>query len=395
MSSWFAQRNIFAFDTQHLDLAPSARRFENGAPNMPSIYGAAPALDLLDTRGYGERRGADAAFTRAFLDGARTLGIATKTPNTSVGPLVVLRADDPAAVLAHLTERGIVVSTRMDGVRFAFHVYNDDGGRGSGVECTGRRQGPDGTRVILKPRPAGDVDPRSARAKCASRGRGQYRGRRATLAAADRRTARHDRHWRRDRNGIVPRKRARGSHRRARRHRQLSDRRRYRAAVHGRVVGMAVAHPTAGSFGVYAELYLNRWAGFTMRYTYWAAQCIAIGGEATAVAIYCRWWFPGHAGVAVDPRICHRTRGHQRAQRPQLLAVSNTGSRWSRSWPSCCSSCWDCRATTRHRPSTRDRIRELYRARRISPHRMDRRLDGHGFRDLQLHGDRGRRRHGR
>lgn len=55
---------------------------------------------------------------------------------------------------------------------------------------------------------------------------------------------------------------------------------------------MAVAHPTAGSFGLYAELYVSRWAGFAVRYTYWAAQCIAIGGEATAVATYCQWWFP-------------------------------------------------------------------------------------------------------
>jgi AAT family amino acid transporter len=61
----------------------------------------------------------------------------------------------------------------------------------------------------------------------------------------------------------------------------------------GALSEMAVAHPTAGSFGVYAELYLNPWAGFAVRYTYWAAQCIAIGGEATAVAIYCQWWFPG------------------------------------------------------------------------------------------------------
>lgn len=58
---------------------------------------------------------------------------------------------------------------------------------------------------------------------------------------------------------------------------------------------MAIAHPTAGSFGVYAELYVNEWAGFTVRYTYWAAQCIAIGGEATAIAIYCQWWFPNTA----------------------------------------------------------------------------------------------------
>src|SRR5439155_21930133 len=61
----------------------------------------------------------------------------------------------------------------------------------------------------------------------------------------------------------------------------------------GALAEMAVAHPTAGSFGVYAELYVNRWAGFTVRYTYWAAQCIATGGEAVAIAIYCQWWFPG------------------------------------------------------------------------------------------------------
>ena len=60
----------------------------------------------------------------------------------------------------------------------------------------------------------------------------------------------------------------------------------------GALSEMAVAHPAAGSFGVYAELYLSRWAGFAVRYTYWAAQSFAIGGEATAVGIYCGWWWP-------------------------------------------------------------------------------------------------------
>ncbi|HXB72154.1 MAG TPA: amino acid permease [Candidatus Acidoferrales bacterium] len=60
----------------------------------------------------------------------------------------------------------------------------------------------------------------------------------------------------------------------------------------GALSEMAVAHPTAGSFGVYAELYLNPWAGFVIRYTYWAVQCIAIGGEAVAISIYCQFWFP-------------------------------------------------------------------------------------------------------
>ncbi len=56
---------------------------------------------------------------------------------------------------------------------------------------------------------------------------------------------------------------------------------------------MAVAHPVAGSFGVYAELYLHPWAGFAMRYSYWLAQAVAIGSEVVAAAIYCRFWFPG------------------------------------------------------------------------------------------------------
>lgn len=64
----------------------------------------------------------------------------------------------------------------------------------------------------------------------------------------------------------------------------------------GALSEMAAAHPTAGSFGVYAEMYVSRWAGFVVRYTYWAVQCIAIGGEATAVAIYCRLWWPGVPG---------------------------------------------------------------------------------------------------
>jgi amino acid transporter, AAT family len=55
---------------------------------------------------------------------------------------------------------------------------------------------------------------------------------------------------------------------------------------------MAVVHPTAGSFGTYAETYLNPWAGFVVRYTYWIAQVIAIGGEAVAAGLYMTFWFP-------------------------------------------------------------------------------------------------------
>ncbi|MGH8300111.1 MAG: amino acid permease [Steroidobacteraceae bacterium] len=55
---------------------------------------------------------------------------------------------------------------------------------------------------------------------------------------------------------------------------------------------MAVVHPTAGSFGTYAETYLNPWAGFVVRYTYWISQVIAIGGESVAAGLYMQYWFP-------------------------------------------------------------------------------------------------------
>ena len=63
-------------------------------------------------------------------------------------------------------------------------------------------------------------------------------------------------------------------------------------AIAGSLAEMAVVHPVAGSFGVYAEIYLHPWAGFAMRYSYWVGVNIAIGSEVVAAAIYCRYWFP-------------------------------------------------------------------------------------------------------
>jgi L-asparagine transporter-like permease len=55
---------------------------------------------------------------------------------------------------------------------------------------------------------------------------------------------------------------------------------------------LACAHPAAGSFGVYGDLYLNDWAGFLSRGGYWAAIAVSIGTELVASAIYMGLWFP-------------------------------------------------------------------------------------------------------
>jgi L-asparagine transporter-like permease len=61
---------------------------------------------------------------------------------------------------------------------------------------------------------------------------------------------------------------------------------------------MSSMHPAAGSFGVYAELYLNDWAGFIARAGYWFSVVIAIGSELVAAGTYMRIWFP-HVPVVV------------------------------------------------------------------------------------------------
>src|SRR5258705_7346561 len=55
---------------------------------------------------------------------------------------------------------------------------------------------------------------------------------------------------------------------------------------------MAVEHPAAGSFGLYAEMYLHPWAGFAVRYTYWLCLVMIVGSEVVAAAIYCKFWLP-------------------------------------------------------------------------------------------------------
>jgi amino acid transporter, AAT family len=60
---------------------------------------------------------------------------------------------------------------------------------------------------------------------------------------------------------------------------------------------MAVAHPTAGAFGVYAGMYVSPFAGYAVRVSYWLMQVIATGGQLVASSIYMAYWFPGVPGA--------------------------------------------------------------------------------------------------
>ena len=52
------------------------------------------------------------------------MGIRIKTPSDSSGPLVVLQSSDANLLVQKLAENDVVASSRHDGLRIAFHVYN-------------------------------------------------------------------------------------------------------------------------------------------------------------------------------------------------------------------------------------------------------------------------------
>jgi len=124
VTGWFAQTNPFAFDPQTIDLSPTARRFESGSPSVPNVYAAMPGFELLREIGMENVASHIKKLTQSLLSCARDLGICSKTPADSAGPLVVLQCKDSTVLVQRLGESNIVASNRHDGLRISFHVYN-------------------------------------------------------------------------------------------------------------------------------------------------------------------------------------------------------------------------------------------------------------------------------
>jgi len=124
VTGWFGQANPFAYNPQHFELSPTARRFESGSPSVPNVYGAVPGFRMLQEIGMDQVARHVKKLAQALLNRTREFGVLTKTPAESAGPLVVLQCRDSARLLQALAQNGIVASSRFDGLRISFHVYN-------------------------------------------------------------------------------------------------------------------------------------------------------------------------------------------------------------------------------------------------------------------------------
>lgn len=124
LTGWFAQANPFAYNPQHFELSPTARRFESGTPSIPNVFAAMPGFEMLREIGMDNVASHVERLTQSLLKCAGDLGIVAKTPADSAGPLVVLQSKDSTLLVRKLAESDIVASNRFDGLRISFQVYN-------------------------------------------------------------------------------------------------------------------------------------------------------------------------------------------------------------------------------------------------------------------------------
>jgi selenocysteine lyase/cysteine desulfurase len=128
VTGWFGRINPFAYQIDHLDWPPAASRFEAGTPPVMSAAAALASVGLLDRFGLDAVGAQVDRLVDRFSRAARDAGFVVRTPEDprARGPLVVVQAKDGAALAAELAAHGITASARGNGLRVAFHAYNND-----------------------------------------------------------------------------------------------------------------------------------------------------------------------------------------------------------------------------------------------------------------------------
>jgi selenocysteine lyase/cysteine desulfurase len=122
---WYSVVDDLAFP---YELKPDAGRFELGGPNLPSIYGMQPGLDLLLGTGLANIERHALRLGTRLLEGLQSLPLEIITPvdpELRAGIVAWLDAD-PRATAAGLSTRGIEVTGSSGRIRAGIHLYNDE-----------------------------------------------------------------------------------------------------------------------------------------------------------------------------------------------------------------------------------------------------------------------------
>jgi selenocysteine lyase/cysteine desulfurase len=125
---WWAMRDPFAFDVQHVDLAPNARRFEYGTPAVAAAYTARAGIELLREIGVPRVRARHMLLSQRLVDGALAQGWQLGCVREAAlrTPIVTLRHPQPAQAVEALRLNGCIVDHRPGLVRLSPHHFNTE-----------------------------------------------------------------------------------------------------------------------------------------------------------------------------------------------------------------------------------------------------------------------------
>ncbi|HVR88693.1 MAG TPA: aminotransferase class V-fold PLP-dependent enzyme [Candidatus Limnocylindria bacterium] len=126
---WWAMRDPFAFDVQHVDLAPNARRFGYGTPAVAAAYTARAGLSLVREVGIGTVRERHKALSQRLVDGALAQGWEIRCPRDAEQrtPIVTLVHPEPARAVDALRAQGCITDMRPGLIRLSPHYFNTEG----------------------------------------------------------------------------------------------------------------------------------------------------------------------------------------------------------------------------------------------------------------------------
>ena len=129
ITGWFATREPFSFDLEHLDYHPTARRLEHGTPPAPVAFIAQGGIDVIAEVGPERIRERQGDLTDYVIARADEAGLAVRTPRdrTARGGVVNVGVGSEAGKVCHaLLERDVCTDYRGDGIRVSPHFFNTE-----------------------------------------------------------------------------------------------------------------------------------------------------------------------------------------------------------------------------------------------------------------------------
>jgi kynureninase len=130
VTGWFATREPFSFDLQHLRFHPTARRLEHGTPAAPVTFLAQGGLEIISEVGPARIRERQGDLTEYLIARADAAELPVRTPRdrNARGGVVNIGVGTNAEKVCHaLLERDVCTDFRGDGIRVSPHFFNTEG----------------------------------------------------------------------------------------------------------------------------------------------------------------------------------------------------------------------------------------------------------------------------